>query len=368
MDPPHSGAADIALDVGGAGGSKAAASGSPLERTRAPALPQKFFGFVADAFQVLDPTTFQQYVEFKPQRLYEVCSGIALILPITLTRMNLQNVGLGYSWLWALAFATFILTSLALSLHVSIMLLMFIDEEHPASSSSVAARRLLHGLQQLRDNVNLPSLVMVIGTISSGLQLLAKVDAGACPTTPALTIWGSQPCNPVASAGSIPHDSVLFLFSFPLLVMSFLRCGDYRVICLSYVLATAAVALALALAKALIQLYTAVYGAIFFVIALQLERLSRGQFMAQLHAREAARGKRRLLLNILPERVVEDLVAERPVRATAHPHVCCFFSDVVQFTELTAAMGPFGIADLLNELYTVMDSCLDDCPGVRKVS
>ena len=50
-------------------------------------------------------------------------------------------------------------------------------------------------------------LLVPPGLILSGIFLLARVMQGQCRAV--VTIFESQECNPVASAGSIPHDQVI---------------------------------------------------------------------------------------------------------------------------------------------------------------
>ena len=70
---------------------------------------------------------------------------------------------------------------------------------------------------------------------------------------------------------------------------------------------------------------------------------------------------------MLPDAVIDRVIRGETVEPTVHKHVCTFFSDVVKFTELTDAIGPFRIAELLGRLYTTMDQCVIEVGGVWKV-
>uniref|UniRef100_T1IJD4 Guanylate cyclase domain-containing protein n=1 Tax=Strigamia maritima TaxID=126957 RepID=T1IJD4_STRMM len=64
----------------------------------------------------------------------------------------------------------------------------------------------------------------------------------------------------------------------------------------------------------------------------------------------------RLLSNMLPRVVAEQLKARQSVMAESFESVSIFFSDVVGFTEISAISSPMEVIELLNALYNVFDS------------
>lgn len=64
-----------------------------------------------------------------------------------------------------------------------------------------------------------------------------------------------------------------------------------------------------------------------------------------------------LVDQILPRKVAEQIVAGKTVEPESFDEVTIFFSDVVGFTNICAAVKPIQVVRMLNELYTVMDYC-----------
>lgn len=74
----------------------------------------------------------------------------------------------------------------------------------------------------------------------------------------------------------------------------------------------------------------------------------------------------RLLLNILPQRIIDRLAAGETLIADRHDDVAVLFSDFVGFTEISAALEPSVLVDELNELFTGFDAICAET-GVDKI-
>jgi class 3 adenylate cyclase len=75
---------------------------------------------------------------------------------------------------------------------------------------------------------------------------------------------------------------------------------------------------------------------------------------------------RRLLLNVLPERIVQRLEAGESRIADRHESVTVLFSDFVNFTRIAAELEPQVLIDELNELFSGFDEVCNR-NGVEKV-
>ncbi|XP_072021973.1 uncharacterized protein [Amphiura filiformis] len=67
----------------------------------------------------------------------------------------------------------------------------------------------------------------------------------------------------------------------------------------------------------------------------------------------------RLLYQMLPRSVVKQLREGKAVLAENYKAVTIYYSDIVDFTMMAAQMTPMAVVDLLNELYSICDSCID---------
>lgn len=91
--------------------------------------------------------------------------------------------------------------------------------------------------------------------------------------------------------------------------------------------------------------------------ALQKEQMKLEEQKAR--AREAVEKKmnQALLQQILPQKVAEQILGGKEVEPESFDAVTIFFSDVVGFTNICAAVKPIEVVRMLNDLYTVMDYC-----------
>lgn len=67
-----------------------------------------------------------------------------------------------------------------------------------------------------------------------------------------------------------------------------------------------------------------------------------------------------LLYQLLPKSVASQLISGQTVIAETFDQVTICFSDIVEFTKLSAASTPLEVVDLLNDLYTTFDEVIGD--------
>lgn len=77
----------------------------------------------------------------------------------------------------------------------------------------------------------------------------------------------------------------------------------------------------------------------------------------------------RLLLNILPVRVANDLKATGKTEPRTYENVTVFFSDIVGFTSLSSQLEPKALIDELNEIFTGFDMIVEryDCERIKTI-
>jgi class 3 adenylate cyclase len=82
---------------------------------------------------------------------------------------------------------------------------------------------------------------------------------------------------------------------------------------------------------------------------------------------EVERSKsQRLLLNVLPQRIIDRLAAGETLIADAHDDVTVLFSDIVDFTTISADTPPADLVRELNHLFSGFDAICDRS-GVDKI-
>ncbi len=74
----------------------------------------------------------------------------------------------------------------------------------------------------------------------------------------------------------------------------------------------------------------------------------------------------RLLLNVLPQRIIDRLAAGETRIADGHEDVTVLFSDVVGFTTISSELAPAALVEQLNELFSGFDA-ICDATGVDKI-
>jgi class 3 adenylate cyclase len=82
---------------------------------------------------------------------------------------------------------------------------------------------------------------------------------------------------------------------------------------------------------------------------------------------EAERAKsQRLLLNVLPQRIIDRLAAGEGLIADRHDEVTVLFSDIVGFTTISSELAPSALVEELNALFSGFDAICDET-GVDKI-
>jgi class 3 adenylate cyclase len=74
----------------------------------------------------------------------------------------------------------------------------------------------------------------------------------------------------------------------------------------------------------------------------------------------------RLLLNVLPQRIIDRLAAGETLIADRHEAVSVLFADIVGFTEISSRLTPAVLIEALNELFSGFDAICDST-GVEKI-
>lgn len=107
----------------------------------------------------------------------------------------------------------------------------------------------------------------------------------------------------------------------------------------------------------------------FLILTIIIVR-SRNQIRKQNVVIEAEREKSdRLLLNILPAKVAEELKTSGTSDPELFEHTTVFFSDIVGFTNISSKIQPKNLINELNEIFTAFDQIMDkhSCSRVKTI-
>jgi class 3 adenylate cyclase len=96
------------------------------------------------------------------------------------------------------------------------------------------------------------------------------------------------------------------------------------------------------------------------------ERLQRSEFYARQALEMEQQKSERLLLNILPEAVAQQLKQEQRTIAEHFAEVTVLFADIVGFTQLSAGIPPDEMVRLLNQIFSAFDQ-LAEQHGLEKI-
>jgi adenylate cyclase len=90
-----------------------------------------------------------------------------------------------------------------------------------------------------------------------------------------------------------------------------------------------------------------------------LERYSRREFLQKLTIQQQRDQSDKLLFNILPERVAEQLKQNDGVIAEEFDSASVLVADIVNFTPMSASFDPHAVVSMLNELFSRFDELVD---------
>lgn len=90
-----------------------------------------------------------------------------------------------------------------------------------------------------------------------------------------------------------------------------------------------------------------------------LERYSRREFLQKLTIQQQRDQSDKLLFNILPERVAEQLKQNDGVIAEEFDSASVLVADIVNFTPMSASFDPHAVVNMLNELFSRFDELVD---------
>lgn len=96
------------------------------------------------------------------------------------------------------------------------------------------------------------------------------------------------------------------------------------------------------------------------------ERLQRAEFSARRELEAEQQKSERLLLNILPEAVAQQLKQEHRTIAESFPNVTVLFADIVDFTQLSSGVPAAELVELLNQIFSEFDRLVEK-HGLEKI-
>lgn len=91
-----------------------------------------------------------------------------------------------------------------------------------------------------------------------------------------------------------------------------------------------------------------------------LEILQRKDFQQAETVEKESESNGKLLLNILPETIIERLKVDSKAIATSYSGVTVFFADVVSFTTMSKDITPDELVKLLNQMFLAIDKLAED--------
>ena len=101
-------------------------------------------------------------------------------------------------------------------------------------------------------------------------------------------------------------------------------------------------------------------------ICYQMELATRREFIAMRALREEREHSERLLLNILPENVIQELAGTGKVKPARHENASILFTDFASFTQATSTMPADRMVAELNEIFAAFDDIVR-AGGIEKI-
>jgi class 3 adenylate cyclase len=172
------------------------------------------------------------------------------------------------------------------------------------------------------------------------------------------------------SLGSTLYPTGILLVVMWVYVFSGLRFIHATITCLLIMLSYSVVALSINIIPFPVLLNHAFFlGASLIIGAFagySLESYSRTDFVNK-RTIEAERLKsERLLLNVLPESIAEELKRDTGTIAESFENITILFADIVGFTKFSAGTSPKDLVDLLNQIFSMFDEIVDRY-GLEKI-
>jgi len=263
----------------------------------------------------------------------------------------------------------------------AIMLIFLVAHGIEFFKWSLPARinKIAGNIARLVLNGGFENVIIILVAICEGLHLLSQLNSRNCPSCSS-TMSGFC-CDTSGQNGS---DQPLSNHEFPVYQMLFgyisikvlpmYVCSIHRYVALmAWVVLTAFVVAAHILKNTQGRAFTVLFILLFLFSIYEYQRsamhrysTSKEQLSYEVHKVESqndASGginnklNRALINQILPRKIADSIINGKSVEPEHFEEVTIFFSDVVGFTNICAAVTPLQVVKMLNDLYTVMDYC-----------
>lgn len=283
----------------------------------------------------------------------------------------LRNVGQGWA-LVVLYFACAICTFLLLVAFTVAQCFEYWDSPRVPrwvmSASNYVLRRFLFG--------RIADTILLFSSFAQGFNFLVIAAGNMCASCSNLFLI--QSCEGLVGR-NFPWHKVFFSYTVQLILPIFLKSTHRHVSFLSIFVITAFMVIGLGVGEyqysnQLVFMVVAFHLSMFeferyrmtsFLLgkeALNSEKNKQEKTKADAHAQLERRMNQALLQQILPAQVAKQLLSGNKVAPEQFEEVTIFFSDVVGFTNICAAVTPIQVVKMLNDLYTVMDYCTSHFP------
>ena len=203
--------------------------------------------------------------------VYAICPVLVLYVAGYMTRGNLPNVLTFGPWFTAVM----VLGAITFFIYFLIFSTMVVRQIFRGNAQSVyflLSKRILNTRLKHYFDESLPILV----SMTTGLLLYARKDAGRCPTS---DIWKSQMCNHVADCQSVPQDQVIVCLISPIVFQLLMKGVRFRTIILSWAIATFFVVITIVDEQAWADIWDIYYTLFVLFVLIESERLMRLSFL-----------------------------------------------------------------------------------------